>query len=251
MPDLLAQALQTQGLVWIALAAFLAGLVRGFAGFGAAMIYLPIAALFLDPVAAITTLLVMDCFGPLPVARQASRDAHWPDLRKLVIGMIVALPVGLGLLMTIAPEVFRYAVSLISLLLLAALVLGLRYQGQLSAPKVYSVGAAGGLLGGAVGLPGPPAIMFYMASTHRPATIRATMMLYLLAFDLAFLVAVALSGSLTRATIVIGLVLVPATLLGTLVGTWAFRPRFEALYRAAAYIIIGVSALRGLPVWGG
>lgn len=250
MPDLLAEALALAGFGWIVFAAFVAGLVRGFAGFGAAMIYLPIAALFLSPVTAIVSLMVMDCFGPLPALSRARRDAHWPDLRKLMIGMIIALPFGVALLQAVSPDVFRYAVSIMSLILLGALVLGLRYTGQLDAPKVYGVGGAGGLLGGAIGLPGPPVILFYMASPHAPAVIRATMLLFLFAFDLGFVGVVALQGMVTPEPLVLGLLLAPITMFGTLIGTWLFRPGREDVYRGAAYMIIGISALRGLPLWG-
>jgi hypothetical protein len=56
MPDILASALATDGLMWIALGSLLAGLVRGFAGFGTAMIYLPFAGQFLTPLGAVMTL---------------------------------------------------------------------------------------------------------------------------------------------------------------------------------------------------
>ena len=80
--DWLAQALATEGLVWLAFAAFLAGIVRGFSGFGTAMIYLPVASQFLTPFEALITLMVMDFFGPLPLPRRPRsqrRSAPRPD----------------------------------------------------------------------------------------------------------------------------------------------------------------------------
>ena len=49
-----------------------AGLVRGFSGFGTAMIYLPVASQFLTPFEALITLMVMDFFGPLPLVLGAA-----------------------------------------------------------------------------------------------------------------------------------------------------------------------------------
>jgi uncharacterized membrane protein YuzA (DUF378 family) len=34
------------------------------------------------------------------------------------------------------------------------------------------------------------------------------------------------------------------------IGTALFDPARETLYRRVAYIIIGISAVRGLPIWG-
>ena len=43
------QALQFEGLIWLITAALLAGFVRGFSGFGSALIFMPLAGQFLPP----------------------------------------------------------------------------------------------------------------------------------------------------------------------------------------------------------
>ena len=49
MPDIIAQVWATPGLPWIVLAISLAGIVRGFAGFGTALIFVPVAGIFWPP----------------------------------------------------------------------------------------------------------------------------------------------------------------------------------------------------------
>ncbi|MGH1578078.1 sulfite exporter TauE/SafE family protein [Planktotalea sp.] len=250
MPDIFASALASDGLMWIALATFLAGLVRGFAGFGTAMIYLPIASQFLSPVEALVTLTLMDCLGPVPAMPRALREADWPDLRRLIVAMTVFMPIGLWLLVTVPDVVFRFGVSAVSLLLLAALVLGLRYTGQLSASKVFGVGASAGVLGGAVGLPGPPVIFFYMASAHPTHVIRATTMVFLVSYDLIIFAMMGVQGLLSQSGLVLGALLILPMISGVVLGTWLFRPEYEKVYRTVAYVLIAASALSGLPIWG-
>ncbi|HAV07572.1 MAG TPA: sulfite exporter TauE/SafE family protein, partial [Rhodobacteraceae bacterium] len=62
MSDLLTEALTYPGLGWIALGALIAGAVRGFSGFGTALVFLPVAGQFLSPIWALTVLTVMDAF---------------------------------------------------------------------------------------------------------------------------------------------------------------------------------------------
>ena len=50
MPDILAQALATEGLWLLFIGAVLGGLARGFSGFGTAMVILPFAAEVFTPV---------------------------------------------------------------------------------------------------------------------------------------------------------------------------------------------------------
>ncbi len=156
MPDLITQALAAPGLGWLIAAALIAGIVRGFAGFGTAMVYLPVAGSFLSPFAALTTLIVMDLIGPLPNVPRALRDRHPGDISKLFLGLIVALPLGVLTLSLLPVEVFRYAVSIIALALLGLLITGFRYQGTLGPKTIVGTGMLGGFLGGSTGLPGPP-----------------------------------------------------------------------------------------------
>jgi uncharacterized membrane protein YfcA len=107
----------------------------------------------------------------------------------------------------------------------------------------------GGFLGGSSGLPGPPVILFYMASPHPPAIIRATNMLYLFTFDILIGLVFWVQGVLLVDMVMIGLIMIVPTMLGNLIGARLFDPRYEKIYRFVAYAIIGFSALRGLPIW--
>ncbi|MEL6700835.1 MAG: TSUP family transporter, partial [Pseudomonadota bacterium] len=100
-------------LIALGAAAALAGLVRGFSGFGTAMIFLPVAGRVLGPFEAIVALIVMDIIGPIPLIPRAWRDADKRALGWLVGAMCLTLPIGLAVL-SVAPEVlFRWLVSLV------------------------------------------------------------------------------------------------------------------------------------------
>ena len=248
--DLLQEVLALEGLIWIVCAASVAGVVRGFSGFGTAMIFLPVAGQYLAPFEALTVLLTMDLVGPLPNAPRAIRDGHPGDVARLSVGLFVAYPIGIALLAIANPEFFRYTVSIVSILLLVALVSGFRYHGTVTKPLVYGVGFSGGLLGGISGIPGPPVILFYMASRHPTSVIRANNTLYLIISEVALFVALLTQGYLNPSMLVFGLVLTVPYMLANVIGAAIFRPEAEKTYRYVAYGIIGISAIRGLPIWG-
>lgn len=246
MPDLLAQVLALPGLGWLVAITFVAGLVRGFAGFGTALIFLPVAAQIIDPIWAVTVLIVMDLAGPAPAIPRALKDGHPKDLARLVAGTVIALPFGLVALFAIDAWVFKIAVSVISLTMLAVLMTGLRYRGHLTPAIIWATGGCAGVLGGAAGLPGPPVIMLYMASTHPARVVRANMMAYLFFFDLFMLIGFFLAGRLFALPVMLGVVLTLPSLMGNLLGGAIFNPRYESLYRGVAYVIIAASGLSGL-----
>ncbi|WP_120632794.1 sulfite exporter TauE/SafE family protein [Ruegeria sp. EL01] len=248
MPDIFGQS--PQGLAIILFAAFIGGIVRGFSGFGTALIFLPLATPHLGPFGALIGLTIMDIFGPLPNLRRAWLVVDKGDLTRLVLGCALVLPLGLWVLTQVEPEVFRYAVSLVALSMLTVLILGIRYRGRVSRTMVTAIGGAAGFLGGVAGLPGPAVILFYMSRPLQIETIRATILLFLFGFDFLILGFLTGMGRVTLAAAGLGLFLAVPNLVGNWLGGWLFRPDRERLYRAAAYLAIALAALSGLPLWG-
>ena len=236
-------------LLFLAAATFVAALVRGFSGFGSGLIYLPLAGQVLSPFQAITTIVIFDLIGPLPIIRRAIRDCETHDLLRLITGLIIALPIGLFTLTLVAPEVFRYTVSFVALFVVGCLVFGFRYRGQLTPALIYGTGGLSGFLQGVAGIPGPPVILLYMASSLPTQVIRANMFLFLLLTDVVLLPALALFGRLDVSSVMLGLLLILPNLAGSLTGSWLFRPAYEQVYRGVAYAIIAASAISGLPIW--
>ncbi len=238
------------GLAVIVFAAFIGGIVRGFSGFGTALIFLPIASPYLGPFGAIIALTVMDIFGPIPNLRRAWAVVDKGDLFRLLLGCGLILPMGLWLLTRSDPEVFRYLVSLISLSMLVVLILGLRYRGEVRRRMVTVIGGAAGFLGGIAGLPGPAVILFYMSRPLPVEIIRATILLFLFGFDILILGYLGGMGRLSVESIGLGLALAIPNIAGNWLGGWMFRPEHGKLYRGVAYLVIAMAALSGLPLWG-
>ncbi|MGR3637803.1 MAG: TSUP family transporter [Shimia sp.] len=247
----LPQALAFEGLAWVALAAFVAGIVRGFSGFGTALIYLPVAAQVMPPLWTILSLAAVDVIAPAVHIPSALRKGHPRDLMRLMGGVLLLLPVGLWVLMRVEPDVFRYAVSLLSLGMLVVLISWLRYRGTVTPSMVWGIGGAGGFLGGAAGVPGPPVILFYMASPHSASVVRANTTAYLYFYDLTLIGALLVLGGFDILAFVIGLALALPALAGNLLGAALFHPGRERLYRGVAYTIIAGAAISGLPILGG
>ena len=139
--------------------------------------------------------------------------------------------------------------SLLSLILLLLIGLGVRYKGKLNPFVIFSVGGLGGLTGGLTGIPGPPVILLYVASSHPISVIRANNLLFLYFFDVCVVLIFALSGVLTLKIFLLGSILALPNFLGNFIGAKLFDPEKTNQYRMFAYIIIAVAAISGLPVW--
>ena len=249
MPEALSAALGQDGLLWLIATVFVAGIVRGFSGFGAAMVFLPIAAKFIEPVWAIICLTVMDIFGPVPLLKKAWHAGEPKDVARLSIATLLCLPLGLALLFAVPAEVFRYAVSALAILVPVLLVAGFRYRGPMSAPVMFGTGAIAGITGGVAGLPGPPVVLLYAASTKPVSIMRANTMMYLFAFDIMLLGWLGLNGRLEAVPIWLGLIFLVPAVLGNLTGAAIFDPSREKVYRMVAYVVVFTAAIISLPIW--
>lgn len=251
MPEILAQAFAYDGLIWLVLAVLVAGIVRGFSGFGSAMIIMPVASSVLSPVEAVIFLAAAEVLGPLPNLPGALRDGSRRDVGLLLAGALLALPFGLWYLSYVDPDIFGWMISFIVLVLLVFMVTGWRYRGAMSAKLIFGTGSLGGILTGLAGIPGPPMIMLYMASTLPIATIRANSQLYLLGIDVMLFLLLLLSGLMVWKAALLGLLIGVPYLLANAVGARLFNPQAEGTFRLVAYAIIACSAILGLPLWKG
>ena len=66
--------------------AFVAGLMRGFSGFGAALTIAPILAVIVGPKAAIPAILFLMMATSVQLAPKAFRDVSWPTVIPLSVG---------------------------------------------------------------------------------------------------------------------------------------------------------------------
>ena len=237
------------GLLIISLGAFISGLVRGFSGFGTAMVYLPFAGSQISPIWALTSLVIMDVIASITLVPKTLKDTYLPDIYKLGLGALLTSPLGVLVLVLLEPAIFRYAVSIFTLLLLILLVVGFRYKGQLNSSIIVGTGGLGGFLSGTVGLPGPPVIMLYLASTLPPKIIRANIFIYLFLADLLLLVIFGFKDLIDLSAVILGGVVLLPYQAALWIGTFNFNPEKEKQYRNIAYLIIFISAMSGLPLW--
>lgn len=251
MPDILVAAFATEGLIWLVAAVLVAGIVRGFAGFGSAMIIMPVASSVLTPVEAVVFMLTAELIGPLPNAPAAWRDGTPKDVGRLIFGAALALPLGVFALSTMDETQFGWVVSFAVIGLLMLTVSGWRLKGELTKRLTVMTGAVGGFMTGFVGLSGPPVIMLYMASKLPIAVIRANFLLYLLALDVMMLPLLWGVGLMSWSIVFLGLLVGIPNLIANMLGARLFDPSAERIFRTVAYLVIAASAILGLPLWKG
>lgn len=125
----------------ICLAAALAGIVRGFTGFGAALGFIPIASSIVEPWKAVVFLFVIDSVTTLPLIPNAVRHCTWREIIPLTLGAMVTVPLGAFFLLSVDPTALRSALAALALGAVTTLASGWRYQSLPSPALQAAVGA--------------------------------------------------------------------------------------------------------------
>jgi uncharacterized protein len=229
--------------------AVVSGLVRGFSGFGSALIYMPLISALYGPRIAAPTLLVIDAVCALPFALKAAPQCNWREVAPVALAAALVLPFGTIALIVIDPLALRWLIAALVLAALAALIGGWRYHGKPTLPAALATGALAGFGAGAVQIGGPPLLIFWLGGANKAATVRANIMVYFIMQDALACLMYYLNAVFTSQTLMLSLALGLPFTIAMAVGASSFRGASELLYRRIAYIIIGVAGVVSMPIF--
>lgn len=228
--------------------AVIAGLVRGFSGFGGALIFMPVASSLVDPRLAAGTFLIVDFLAALPMAYNGMKLCDWRTVWPAVLGAALLVPVGTMVLAMSDTLALRWAISLLTLALWGLIVSGWRYGGMPKWPLSLGVGALAGFMGGLAQISGPPVIAYWMSGPAKPLVVRANIVVFFFLSSLATFLSYGLNGIFSADTAKFFMLLLPAYVLALYAGTKMFGLASGVTYRRVAMTLVAIAAITSLPI---
>jgi uncharacterized protein len=234
----------------ITLVAFI---VRGIAGFGASMIAIGGMTLWLPPAQVVPVVLAIELLTATHLLPGVWRQVDWRALRSIVLGCAVFTPLGVMLLGAVPADAMRavvsgclFAIALLMLMPQAPSWAARVPQGPRSA---FMVGSLSGLLNGAAGIGGPPAVVFFF-TTRAAAISRASLIAYFVFTDLTSLAWAGAAGLLQSSAWSLLLAALPFSLLGVFIGSRIYLQLDEAALRRWVWRILAILGAIGLAMVG-
>jgi len=227
-------------------ATVLAGIVRGFSGFGAAMMMAPVFAILFTPAQAVATMAGLGTLASLQLLPSVIRDADRREVLPLTIMGLLAVPLGSLVLLTLSPEVMRRSIAGIVLLLALVLMSGWRYPVKPGRWGAAGTGAVSGFINGATGVGGPPVVLYMLAGPNKAHTNRANLITYYTFLNAGTCLSLLSHGVYTMETVTRTMALWPVQIVSIWGGTWLFRHANDAIYRRIALALLVGVALFGL-----
>ena len=202
---------------------FAAAIVRGFAGFGFSLLAITAISLVLPPVVVVPSIFLMEIAASVHLLPSVWREVHWRAIGLLLLGCLLATPLGVWLLATTPVAPMQIALGGVVLAAAILLLRGYALRRMPGRASTVATGAASGLLNGAFGIGGPPVILFFFASPAGVAAGRASVIAYFLGTDLIALAFMLRQDLIGTPQLWLALVFLPALLAGNWLGAKGFR----------------------------
>jgi len=228
------------------IAALAAAFVRGLAGFGMAILLVPVLGLAIPPAEAVVTANWLGIFIGL-VGLKALLGAS--ERSAFVIGglAMAATPLGVWLLSITDPALARLIIALVALTAFGLILLPKRPEGhQPGGAETGGTGIACGVLTGFAGMPGVPVVPFYLRRQIAPQLARASMMTIFMATSIAGVGSAVVLRVATWRELGLAALLFPAVLAGNALGNKAFGKVSDTAWRLFVGFVLGVAALAAL-----
>jgi uncharacterized protein len=230
------------------IATAIAGVMRGYSGFGTAVILAPVYSLLWGPRAGIPVMLLMELLVSLQLLPGAIKDADKRVVLPLGGAAAVATPFGAWILLTADDELLRRFIGGFVLVFGLLLMSGWRYRGSRPLPLNVFVGTLAGLLKGSTGMSGPPVILYLLAGLEEAKRHRANLILFFATIAVVSVIPPALGGLIDLPVLLRLAILLPVMALAVPVGVRLFRVVPDRLYRPFAMGVLLVAG--GLALFG-
>lgn len=232
-------------------ASLVAAFFQSVTGVGFGMIAGPVILMVLEDPGAVLISTCLSWLIALCLFPSLRKGTDVPMMSRLLLGAGLGLPFGLWVWSIVDIQTLKLIAGLTIGGLTAMMLFGapgLRTSGRMGD---IAFGALGGLFGGCLAMPGPPPALRMAGTGRGKAVSRATLVSFFMAIWPMIFAGQALTRGLDPAILWSALSLVPATLVGILIGNWAASRVSETFFRrlVLGFLIVTSAALLLDAMW--
>ena len=217
--------------------------VQGLAGFGIGLVSLAFLPFLMSPQHAIVLITLYAAVFIVVIFIPLRRDFTLRGMPELVAGTVLATPVGVWLLAALPSDLLKRLIGLVLLLIVALEWLGLYPQRLRGRGWGFGAGLAAGFLGGAIGTPGPPVILYAAAQDWSPRTVKANIQAFLMINQAVILLGYWWAGLLDREVWRLTWVFAAPAVVGLAAGMLLFARLDRARFRRVVFAVLFLSGL--------
>ena len=209
---------------FIAIVLFVASFTAATAGFGFALVSMPLITLVVSPRFAVPFVMLY-CFGiNLFLLLRFKEYIEWQKLWPLLVGALSGIPLGIYFLKNYDDVVIKKIVGgVVIVFALWNLITRADRGCVLHRPWAYLAGFASGILHGGIAMSGPPLLIYLTFNKWEKTLTRATLQSFFFVTGSCSLFGLALTKVLTLSVLRYNLLYLPVVVLGGVTGYFLFK----------------------------
>ncbi|MBN6884897.1 uncharacterized protein ACUXCC_000028 [Cytobacillus horneckiae] len=215
---------------------FIASILQTSTGFGFSILATPFLLLLFEPAEAIQINLILSLFISISLMGKISKDIDAGILKRLIIGSIVGLPIGIIVFLFINIQWLKLGIGILVLALTGMMMLQFRINQTKG--RDLGVGGMSGALTTGIGMPGPPLLLYFSGTDTEKAKLRGTTLaFYLFIYVISLLIQVIFAGTTKTVWVSSGIAL-PIAVLGMISGQLLFKWINQRVFKVFTYVIL-------------
>ncbi len=213
-----------------------ASILQSSTGFGFSIMATPFLLMLFLPQEAIQINIILSLIISISLILKIRNDIDFILLKRLILGSIVGVPLGILVFITINMNALKLGVSILLLLLTLLLICNFKVK---STPfRDFIVGGISGVLTTSIGMPGPPLLLYFTGTDTEKGKLRATTLaFYLFIYFVSLLTQIAFTGT-NKLIWESSLYAIPIVFIGLLIGQIVFKWLNQRIFRVFTYILL-------------
>jgi len=224
--------------VYLCLIAFLAGFVQGLTGFGVMLVALPLMVLFIDIKSAIPLIILLGIVINSMLFFQLAKYFERKKWLPLFLSSLPGILIGIYVLKTVETRSLEILLGVVILFTATATWISKSPEKELKKIWAYAAGFTAGILGGSIGAPGPPIIVYTSLQPWTKQQIKATMVAFFALGGAGIIIFYFFSGFITEDVLLSFKYCVLPLVFGVLTGVFLFNRINEAIYRRIVHVFL-------------
>jgi uncharacterized protein len=218
-----------------------ASILQTSTGFGFSILATPFLLLLYAPNEAIQINLLLSLIISILLYTKIKKDVEFQTLKRLIIGSIAGLPLGILLFLLLDVEKLKLWVSIVLFILTLLLIAKLRVKQNKN--RDIFVGTLSGLFTTSMGMPGPPLLLYFASvNTNKEKLRGTTLAFYLFIYSISLIIQLLFAGTTSKMWIASGLTL-PFVFIGLFLGQLLFRKMNQQVFQKLVYALLLFTAI--------
>ncbi|SMB87810.1 Uncharacterized membrane protein YfcA [Desulfonispora thiosulfatigenes DSM 11270] len=214
----------------------IASILQTSTGFGFSIMATPFLLLLFMPKEAIQVNLILSIFISVALITTIKNDIDFEILKRFIIGSSFGIPFGIIFFLFLDMNTLKLGVSIIILILTVLLIRNFRINQ--TDKRDFAVGAISGTLTAAIGMPGPPVLLYFSGTETEKEKLRATTLAFYIFVYSASLVIQIIFAKTSKTVWISSTYAIPVVIMGLYLGQLLFKKINQETFRIFTYFIL-------------